>query len=314
MCGDLCISIRTYQRWKIDPHEDRRSGAAKHVYGKLSPLEEDKVIEVCNSLEYRNLTPWEIHPKLLEKGLWIASARTFYHVLKRRNQLKWRSRARQPGPRSCKNTLKVTGPGQLWSWDITYLKTDIRGVFYYLYLFMDVWSRKIIAAYVSSSESSQEAAALMNLLDQHYSCRGVRLHSDNGAPMKGGTMLMTLHTLGVIPSFSRPRVSEDNPYSEALFRTMKYTHRYPGHFTSLPAARAWVEHFVEWYNNEHLHSPIGYVTPNQRHSGADLAILATRQQTLDAARASLPHRWKGRLQARLMPGRTLSFTLHRRSA
>ena len=170
----------------------------------------------------------------------------------------------------------------------------MRGAFFYLYLILDLFSRKIVGWEVHAEESALHAAQLFRLayLREEVDGAALTLHSDNGAPMKGATMLATLPRLGVVPSFSRPAVSNDNPYSEALFRTVKYTPAYPeGPFASLEAARAWVARFVPWYNEQHRHSAIRFVTPQQRHAGEDHALLAQRHVVYEVARARQPARW-----------------------
>jgi hypothetical protein len=198
----------------------------------------------------------------------------------------------------------------VWSWDITYLLSTVRGVFYYLYLIVDIWSRRIMGWAVHTEESQEHAAALIAAA---AAAAGVgvgtlTLHADNGGPMRGGTMLAKLHDLGIHASFSRPRVSDDNPFSESLFRTLKYVPQYPRKpFASESAARAWVEQFVRWYNGSHLHSGIGFVTPDARHRGRDLAQLAARRSVYEAARAQHPSRWSGATRGWSRPA---EVTLH----
>jgi transposase InsO family protein len=193
----------------------------------------------------------------------------------------------------------TTVPNQLYSWDITYLPTTVKGIFLYLYLVMDIYSRKIVGWQVYENESSALAAELMTDICQRESIERnqVILHSDNGSPMKGATMLATLQELGVIPSFSRPSVSNDNPYSESLFRTLKYRPDYPEQpFSDLETARDWVNFFVSWYNKEHLHSKIKFVTPEQRHTGQDKEILKHRTEVYQHAKLNNPNRWSGEIR------------------
>jgi len=168
-------------------------------------------------------------------------------------------------------------------------------MFYYLYLVVDVWSRKVVGRSVHEVESTELAAQLIERACADEGTRpGLVLHSDNGAPMKGATMLAKLRDLGVLTSFSRPRVSNDNPFSESLFRTAKYRPEFPrGCFASLEAAREWVEWFVRWYNTEHRHSGIKFVTPEERHDGRDVEILRERKAVYQMARARHPERWTG---------------------
>ena len=170
----------------------------------------------------------------------------------------------------------------------------MRGTFFYLYLILDVWSRKIVVTAVYEQESSHLAGALFATTCQRLELdpEGLVLHADNGSPMKGSTMLATLQRLGVVPSFSRPGVCDDNPFSEALFRTLKYCPAYPSKpFATLAEAQAWVAAFVDWYNNEHRHSAIRYVTPAQRHDGRQDDILERRRNLYETARQEHPERW-----------------------
>ena len=202
--------------------------------------------------------------------------------------------ASQPGTRKCPDPYVATGPNQVWSWDITYLPSNVRGAFFYLYMMMDLYSRKAVAYQVYDCESGDLAADLITegCKQEKITKNQLVLHSDNGAPMKAVTMLAKLQELGVMPSFSRPSVSDDNPFSESLFRTMKYRPEYPEWpFENLDDAREWADRFVHWYNNEHLHSGIRYVTPKDRHQGKDLEILKKRHQVYLKAKANNPERW-----------------------
>ena len=189
---------------------------------------------------------------------------------------------------------KATGPNQVWSWDITFLRTTIVGQFLRLYLVLDIYSRKIVGWEIHETERADYAATLIRqaCLTEGIHEAGLVLHADNGSPMKGATMLATLQHLGVVPSFSRPSVSNDNPYSESLFGTMKYMPTFPAHpFDSVEAAREWVEGFVAWYNVMHRHSGIQFVTPVERHSGKDTEILQKRKAVYEAAKQRHPERW-----------------------
>jgi putative transposase len=217
-------------------------------------------------------------------------------VLKAANQLRHRGAAKPAKPRSKPRALCATAPGELFSWDITYLPAQIRGTYFYLYLFLDLYSRKIVGWQVYDSESGEQASEVMrDICEREGVAPGqVVLHSDNGAPMKSATMLAMLQTLGVMPSFSRPACSNDNPYSESMFKTLKYRPFYPDkRFDSLMAARQWVGTFVHWYNEEHRHSAVRFVTPSQRHAGQDAALLGKRVDVYEAAKARHPGRWSG---------------------
>jgi transposase InsO family protein len=299
-CAILGISARTLQRWcNSNDLIDGRCNPKKKPDNALSEFETKLIIDTANKPEYANLSPAKIVPKLADTGIYIASESTFYRLLKAAGQLAHRLKSKPKRTIVKPKALVASGPNQIYSWDITYLPSAIKGVFFYLYLVMDIYSRKIVGWQVYEQESSTHAADLMTDI---CSAEGVKrdqviLHSDNGGPMKGATMLATLQKLGIVPSFSRPSVSNDNPYSESLFRTLKYRPEYPKHvFANLHAARDWVAGFVKWYNTEHLHSSIKYVTPEQRHNGEDIEILAKRQVVYIDAKTRNPERWSGAIR------------------
>lgn len=298
-CEVIGISAKTLQRWRLtqaNEAQDARLTPKHEPINKLTERERERIIETANEPDYANLSPSKIVPLLADKGVYIASESSFYRVLKANDQLKHRQKSKPTKQIKKPKALVATGPNQLYSWDITYLPTLVKGVFLYLYLVMDIYSRKIVGWQVYDRESSALAADLMKdiCLQEGVARDQVILHSDNGSPMKGATMLATLQELGVVPSFSRPSVSNDNPYSESLFRTLKYRSEYPEKaFIGLQAAREWVQGFVQWYNHDHLHSSIKFVTPEQRHIGQDVAILAKRQQVYQTAKENHPSRWSG---------------------
>jgi len=272
------------------------AAAQRTPANKLSEAERAHIIRTCNLPKYKSLPPSQIVPMLADEGTYLASESSFYRILRSVEQINRRGRTEQPKLRSKPKGFNATGPNQLWSWDITYLASALRGSFYYLYLIEDVFSRKIVGWEIHERESATHASELIRktCLAESIHEDGLVLHSDNGSPMKGATMLATLQKLGVVPSFSRPSVSDDNPYSESLFRTMKYAPSFPNQpFQSLEAAREWVHEFVQWYNQHHRHSAIRYVTPNQRHEGKDHTILKQRKKVYAAARARNPSRWSG---------------------
>ena len=299
-CETIGISAKTFQRWSLSENvRDGRLDAIHEPTNKLTELERQRIIKVANEPEYADLPPNKIVPKLADKGIYIASESSFYRVLKAENQLSHRQKSKPTRQIKKPKALMATGPNQIYSWDITYLPTLVKGIFLYLYLVMDIYSRKIVGWQVYENESSALAADLMTDICRQESIvrHQVTLHSDNGSPMKGATMLATLQQLGVIPSFSRPSVSNDNPFSESLFRTLKYRPEYPEQpFADLSAARAWVQGFVDWYNEEHLHSAINFVTPEQRHRGEDGDILAKREQVYKQAQSENPSRWSGEIR------------------
>lgn len=296
-CRVVGISARTIERWRARPGgDDRRCGPHRRPHNALSAVEEAQVLSVLTSSRYASLSPKQLVPQLADEGLYLASESTMYR-LQRRYGLRSRQRCvSQTHVTRASTVHRATRPNQVWSWDITWLPTALRGVYLRLYLVMDVWSRRIVGWRMSQRESAQIAAELVTQIchDGGVDPRGLVLHSDNGLPMRSSTMIATLQWLGVVPSFSRPHVSDDNPYSEALFRTLKHTPAYPKlPFSDIGAAERWVARFVDWYNREHRHSAIRYVTPDERHFGREHQILAHRQELYERARTLNPERWSG---------------------
>ncbi len=296
-CALLGFSERTFQRWQWggDERADGRTLRHEAPAHKLSALERASLLAVVNSAEFGHLPPSQIVPRLADQQRYIASESTFYRVLRAENQLTHRRTERVAQERSKPRAACATQPNQLYTWDITYLPTTVHGGYFYLYLFVDVFSRKIVAWQIYAEESGAHASDLMkDLCRREQIAPGqLLLHSDNGSSMKGATMLATLQALGVMASLSRPAVSNDNPYSESLFKTLKYRPDYPlKPFADIVAARSWAAMLVQWYNHEHRHSAIRFVTPAQRHAGLDRAILTQRHAVYEIARARNPLRWK----------------------
>ena len=295
-CEVLGIDARTVQRWRQRQiGDDRRHGPITVPRNKLRKPQCARILAVLNSREFRDQSPKQVIPALADRGEYLASESTAYRLLRATGLLQHREPSRVRSA-SRPDELVADGPDQVWCWDITYLPAEPRGTFYYLYLFEDVYSRYIVGWEVHEVESMELSSALVTSICQErgIDSSGLKLHSDNGGPMRGITMLKTLRDLGIQPSFSRPRVSDDNPFAESLFRTMKYRPQYPRRpFENQEAARAWVEQFVNWYNTVHLHSALNFVTPRDRHEGRDVAILAARHQVYENARRANPERWSG---------------------
>lgn len=296
-CAVLRLDPRTIQRWRAaGGGNDGRHGPKTTPANKLSDAERRRVLATANSAEFRNLSPKQIVPKLADRGEYVASESTFYRVLREADQLAHRGRAKAPTRRHRPNAYAATGPNQVWSWDITYLRSTVAGRFFYLYLFVDVWSRKAVAWGVHERECTDLASELLETALQAEGLSTVELvlHSDNGAPMKGATLRATMERLGVTPSYSRPSVSNDNPFSESLFGTAKGRPEYPRRpFKTKTEAHHWAKTFVAWYHHEHLHSSIGFVTPLERHDGHSAVILERRRIVYEAARSRTPKRWSG---------------------
>jgi len=301
-CDVIGLSIRTLQRWQSEGKisADKRPIADRpEPANKLTEQERQSIIDICNAEEFASLPPSQIVPVLADKGTYIASESSFYRVLKAKGMLHHRGKAKPRKGHNKPTSYTAKKANEVWSWDISYLPTTVIGQHYYLYMIEDIYSRKVVGWEVHTNETGEQAAELLERSVWSEKCRreNLVLHSDNGAPMKSLTLQAKMHDLGVISSRSRPRVSNDNPYSESLFRTVKYCPRWPSEgFNSLEGARQWVKGFVYWYNNEHRHSRIKFVTPNQRHQGLDIGILESRKVLYQEKRNEHPARWSGEVR------------------
>lgn len=299
-CKVSGIDARTLQRW--DANEglqdgDARPRAVRPVPAHaLSVQERERILQVANEPRFAALPPARIVPMLADEGVYIASESSFSRVLRAHGQTRHRGRAQAPRRVRPPTTHAATGPRQVWTWDMSYLPTKVLGVWCYLYLILDIYSRKIVGFEVHESDDSDHA---VDLLRRTALAEGVHalaekpvLHGDNGSTLKATTVLAMMHWLGLKASHSRPRVSNDNAFSESLFRTAKYRPEFPANgFADLQEARQWAGAFVRWYNNVHKHSGIRYVSPAQRHAGEDRDILAARHGVYLQAKAAHPRRW-----------------------
>lgn len=296
-CEAVGINAKTYQRWVLKPDVgDQRRGPLASPANKFTNEERRKVVSVSTEKEFYNMSPHKIVPTLADRGEYHGSESTFYRILAEEKLLEHRGKAR-PKQMARPAPYEATKPNQLYSWDITYLLSQVRGRYFYLYLFLDIFSRKVVGWEVHEQESMELSSKLLTeiCLKEGIDKNQLHLHSDNGGPMKGATMLVTMQWLGVIPSFSRPSVSNDNPFSESMFKTLKYCPQYPSRpFENIEAAKAWVGAFVQWYNTEHLHSGINFVTPESKHKGQDIEILKRRAGVYQIARQKNPNRWSGK--------------------
>ena len=308
-CEILEISPRTLQRWKDErtPIADQRSTAARpEPRNKLTQEEKSLILQTVNAPEYASKPPCQIVPALADQGVYIASESSFYRVMRAADEQHYRGRAARPGGQP-KASYCATGPNQVWSWDISYLPGPIKGLYYYLYLILDIFSRDIVGWEIWEEESAEHASQLIRkaVMAQGLSLsqQPLVLHSDNGSPMKGATMLATLYELGITPSRSRPRVSNDNPYSESMFKTIKYRPEFPEKgFVSIEASRTWMLGLARWYRYNHRHSGIQFLTPHQLHTGAAASILENRRKVYEEARSRMPWRWTGKIRDWSMPG------------
>lgn len=295
-CSEVGISIRTFERWCRDGEvvADRRPDAERpDCPWALSEAEQQAVLATCMERRFADMPPTQIVPTLADEGVYLASESTFYRLLHAHQAQHHRGRAKVRSKREPTRHM-ATRPNQIWCWDVTYLPSTVRGMFFYLFAVLDLYSRKLVAWEIHATESGDQAADLIEKARWRERLRGKPeiLHADNGAAQRSFTLRAKLRELGIEPSYSRPGVSDDNPFIESWFRTVKYMPGYPSRgFRDIEAARAWAMRFVGWYNTEHRHSEIGFVTPEQRHTGASEAVLNQRRAIYERAKAARPERW-----------------------
>ena len=298
-CGLAGISVRTFERWQHGGliMGDRRPEATRPTPAHaLTEAERASILAIANEPRFADQPPARIVPALADEGVYLASESSFQRVLRAHGQNAHRGRSQAPQATRAPSTHIATGPGQVWCWDMTYLPTQVQGQWFYLYLIMDLYSRMIVGWEIHAADASDHAVHLLKRTALAEGIHGASnkpvLHGDNGSTLKATSVLAMLHWLGVKPSYSRPRVSDDNAFVESLFKTAKYRPAFPAHgFADLQAARHWGHEFVRWYNHEHRHSGIRYVTPAQRHAGQDKALLAARHAVYQQARERNPARW-----------------------
>jgi putative transposase len=261
----------------------------------MTEMEREVIIETLYSDEFRDKAPRQVYADLLDRGVYLCSWRTMYRLLKEKQASVERRRVRQH-PRYQKPELIATAPNRVWSWDITYLKTTTRGRFYYLYVIIDIYSRYVVGWMIADRECQELAKRLLSeTIRKHHVAPGeLTVHADRGAPMKSQSVRDLLKELDVTRSHSRPRVSNDNAFSEAAFRTLKYSPEFPDRFVDLAEAETFCQRYFDWYNNEHHHTGIALLTPAQVHYGEATQTLARWQATLDTAFALNPKRFGGR--------------------
>ncbi len=307
-CETVGISKRTYERWCKDGEvsEDGRKNAIRpEPKNKLSKEEYQSVLNIVTKSEFADLPPSQIVPALADRGIYIASESTMYRILRKENMQHHRGCAKAPERRNLPTTHIAYGPNQVWTWDITWLNTYTRGIYFKLYMIIDIYSRKIVGWEVWPEENGDLASELVErvLIAEKARGKALVLHSDNGAPMKSYTLKSKLEFLGVLSSYSRPRVSNDNPFSEAQFKTLKYRPGYPQDgFKSIEDAREWVAVFVDWYNNKHYHSGLNFLTPNSKHNKKDKEIMVHRRKVYNTARERHPQRFNKGIRNWTSPG------------
>ena len=258
----------------------------------LTAEEQALVREVLNSERFQDCAPREVYATLLDEGTYLCSWRTMYRILHEYAEVRER-RDQLRHPAYSKPELLATGPNQLWSWDITKLKGPAAWTSYYLYVILDVYSRCIVGWMIMERECASLAEELIadTCAKEGIAPEQLTLHADRGSAMTSKTVAQLLADLGVTKTHSRPHVSNDNPYSEAHFKTLKYRPGFPKQFGCLADARAWMRQFVQWYNQEHRHSGIGLLTPATVHQGRAAAVIGARQEVLQAAYTAHPERF-----------------------
>jgi putative transposase len=297
-CEALLIARATFYR-----HNKSCEPAADACRpGRNSPLaltieERNTVLDLLHNDQYIDMAPHQIYAQLLDQGIYHCSIRTMYRLLKsehgqvkeRRNQVQQRTYA--------KPELLATNPNEVWSWDITKLKHTNKWTYFYLYVIIDIYSRYVVGWMVAHREQTALAKRLMqqSCIKQNIEPGQLTIHADRGSSMKSKGVAELLVDMGVIKTHSRPHVSNDNPYSEAHFKTLKYCPQFPDRFGCIQDARAFCKDFFTWYNQEHRHTGIGLVTPEQVHYGMANQIYESRTEVLQSAFERSPLRFKGKM-------------------
>jgi len=292
-CAHLDLNRKTIQSWrKPDGATDKRKGSARFVAHRLTAEEEDAFYKVANSERFMDATPEQIVAILAGECTYYASSSTLYRILRKRKAMQHRQETKKPVKNAKAISTLVTGPNQVWAWDVTWLKTDVAGLFKYGYNIIDLFDRTLVGWSVEDTESDDHARTLFERVIRYHKVVPKIIHADNGGPMRGVSLGCFLDSLFVTRSYSRPRCSNDNAFIESWHKTLKHTVGYPAFFTSLEHARTWYANFVAWYNYKHLHSSLGYVTPNQRRTGEAIEIYRKRNQTILDAKLKNPLRWR----------------------
>jgi len=299
-CQVIGIASSTLRRWRPGEtvESDRRPDAVRPAQShQLSDKEREHIICVCNQDEFASLPPSQIVPMLADTDQYIGSESTIYRVLRAHNQLHHRGRSQARKSRGCPTTHTATAPNQVWMLDVTWLPSRTKGLYYYLYMIEDLYSRYGVHWDVFEAENGENTKLVIEQAIWREQCilNPPTLHNDNGRALKSQTVHQKLLSLGIKPSHSRPRVSNDNAYIESFFRTLKYCPMWPSRgFESIEQARQWVHKFMHWYNDQHRHSAIKFVTPAQRHSGEDKQILQHRSEFYAEQQRANPSRWRGK--------------------
>ena len=305
-CKAVGLAPSTLRRWRPGHHKgtqavivsDGRPNALRAPCARrYNDEHRAKIVGICNTPEHASSPPSQIVPKLADQGIYMGSESTFNRVLKEHEQLHRRGRAKPPVSHSrAPVTHTASAPNQVWMIDVTWLPSHIKGNYFYLYMVEDLYCRSGVHWEVFEAENSANTCQVLEqaVLREQCTLNAPVLHRDNGSVLKSYTVNAKMQALGLTSSHSRPRVSNDNAFIESFFRTLKYCPRWPSKgFATLEEARQWVATFMQWYNHEHRHSGLKYVTPSQRRQGEDKAILTKRDALYQQARAENPQRWSG---------------------
>jgi putative transposase len=292
-CNALDVSRAGFYRWQ---HPREKEPTCRLSPLALSPGERNEVLDILHTERFVDKAPREIYATLLDEKSYLCSVRTMYRILEQTDELKERRR-QVCRPHYAKPELLATGPNQVWSWDITKLKGPVKWTYYYLYVIMDIFSRYVVGWMVAQRELAVLARKLIDETMKKQSIQPGQLviHADRGSSMTSKPVAFLLADLGVTKSHSRPSVSNDNPYSESQFKTMKYRPEFPERFGCIEDTRAFSQTFFPWYNTEHYHSGLGLLTPEDVHYGRAPRIVKARQKVLLAAYEKHPERFKGRM-------------------
>jgi putative transposase len=291
VCQALAVPRATYYRWR-KPTE--RVPVARRVPRALPAEERQQVLALLHDDRFADLPPAEVYATLLDEGKYLCSLRTMYRILTEQAEVRERRRQLQH-PRYQAPELLATGPNQLWSWDITKLKGPAKWIYFYLYVLLDVFSRYVVGWLVADRDS---ATLAQRLIQQTCERQGVEkgkltIHADRGPAMIAKSVALLLADLGVTKTHCRPHVSNDNPYSESQFKTLKYHPEFPDRFGSLQDVRSFLLDFFQWYNTMHHHSGLGWMTPYDVHYGLAGQRFGEREETLRKAFEATPERFVG---------------------
>ncbi len=293
VCSALSLSRASVLRHRSALTAPPRAVKARPPSVRALPdNERDQVLAQLRTPRFADQTPTEVFATLLDEGTCLCSIRTMYRILAAQGEVTERRRQRRH-PVCQKPELLAEAPNQVWSWDITKLMGPVKWSYFYLYVILDIFSRRVVGWRIEHAESASQFKSLfVDAMGKHAVPRDqLTLHADRGGPMKAKTTALMLADLGVLKSHSRPHTSNDNPFSEAHFKTLKYQPEFPRRFETINEARTFCRRFFAWYNEEHHHAGIGLMTPDQIHFGQAEAVYAVRQATLEAAFISTPERF-----------------------